>query len=197
MLVLTTSSNVASREQVSNGSQVMTDSSFTTYNSVLSHYPFLSGRSLGPQETADKPNLRSLKMQTAAQRMTDNSLENARICQFEVPGGGECRDSACGDMHLGQFLVEPNGTPHPVTLCLFRLVIILSARWGFDAGNDRLFIDEETAQYLCGDRNVSQMVQALQAARTRRPEATFDERMKEAWASMRGPWTQVTSYDKT
>jgi hypothetical protein len=137
VLVLTTSSNVASREQVSNSPQVMTaDSSFTTYNSVLSHYPFLSGHSLGPQETADMPNLRSLRMQTVAQRMTDNSLENARICQFEVPGGGECRDSTCGDMHLGQLLVEPNGTPHPVILCLFRHVIILSARRGVDVGND-------------------------------------------------------------
>jgi hypothetical protein len=54
-------------------------------------------------------------------------------------------------------------------------------RW---RGYGRLFTDEETAQYLCGDRNVGQMVQALQAARTRRPEATFDERVKEAWARM-------------
>jgi hypothetical protein len=106
----------------------MVDSSFAAYNSVLSHYPFLSGRSLGPQETADIPNLQTLRMQAAARRMTDDSLENARICQFEVPGGGECRDSACGDMHLSQLQVEPNGAPHPVTFCIFRLVIILSAR---------------------------------------------------------------------
>jgi len=143
----------------------MVDSSFTAYNSVLSHYPFLSGRSLGPQETADIPNLQTLRMLAAARRMTDDSLENARICQFEVPGGGECRDSACGDMHLSQLQVEPN--------------------------------DEETAQYLCGDRNVAPMLQALQAARARRPETTFDERVKEAWASMRGLWTQVTFGDKT
>ena len=110
----------------------MADSSFTTYNSVLSHYPFLSGRSLGPQDAADMHNLRSLKLQAAARRMTDNSLENARICQFEVPGGGECRDAACGDMHLSQLQVEPNGAPHPITLCMFRLVIILSALRGVD-----------------------------------------------------------------
>jgi hypothetical protein len=60
-------------------------------------------------------------------------------------------------------------------------------------GCGRLFTDEETARYLCGDRNVAQMVQALQAARTRRPEAGFDERVKEAWAR----WDQVTFDDKT
>jgi hypothetical protein len=109
----------------------MADSSFTTYESVLSHYPFLSGRSLGPQEMGDMPNLKRLKMQAAARRMTDNSLENARICQFEVPGGGECRDTACADVHLGQLEVEPKGTPRPVTLSLFCHVTILSAPRGW------------------------------------------------------------------
>jgi len=143
----------------------MADSSFTTYESVLSHYPFLSGRSLGPQEMGDMPNLKRLKMQAAARRITDNSLENARICQFEVPGGGECRDTACADVHLSQLEVEPK--------------------------------DEETAQYLSGDQNVAQMVQALQAARTRRPDVTFDERVKEIWTSVRGLRIQVTFNEKT
>jgi len=79
-------------------------------------------------------NLRRLRLQAAARRMTDNNLENVRICQFEVPGGGECRDSACDDMHLSQLEVEPNGAPHPITLCTFRLVIILSARRGLMCG---------------------------------------------------------------
>jgi hypothetical protein len=109
------------------------------------------------------PNLESLRVLAAARRMTDNGLENARICQFEVPGGGECRDAACGDIHLSLLRVEPQ--------------------------------DEETARCLCGDRHVAQMVQALQAARTRRPEATYDERVTEAWASMRR--IQVTFDDKT
>jgi len=106
----------------------MADSSFITYDSVLSHYPLLSGRSLGQQEMADTPNLQNLKMQTAARRMTDKSSENVRICQFEVPGGGECRDTTCGDLHLSQLQVEPNGTPRPLTLCLSCHVIVLSAR---------------------------------------------------------------------
>jgi len=142
----------------------MTKSSFIAYDSVLSYYPFLSGRSLGPQEMADMPNLKGLRMQVAARRMTD-SADNARICQWEVPGGGECRDGTCGDMHLSQFQMEPN--------------------------------DEETARYLCGNQDVAPMVRALQAARTRRPEATFDERVKEAWTSTRGRRIQVTSDGKT
>jgi len=105
----------------------MADSSFTAYNSVLSHYPLLSGRSPGPQEMADTPNLKGLRMQAVARHMTDNGLENTRICQFEVPGGGECRDKACGDMHLSQLQMEPNGAPHPVTLSLSSHVIVLSA----------------------------------------------------------------------
>jgi len=147
-------------KQVSIDSQVMTKSSFSGYYSVLSHYPSLGG-SLGLQEMVDVPKLESLRVQAAARRITDNGLENERICQFEVPGGGECRDEACGDIHLSLLRVEPH--------------------------------DEEVARYVCGDRNVAQMVQALQATRTRRPEASFDERVKEAWASTRGQWTR----DKT
>jgi hypothetical protein len=116
---------------------------------VLSHYPFLSGRSLGPQEMADMPNLQSLRMQTAARHMTDNNLENARICQFEVPGGGECRDSACGDMHLNHLQVEPNGAPRPVALCLLRHVIISSARWGFDVGYGLICLQMRRRQDIC------------------------------------------------
>ncbi|KAI0304483.1 hypothetical protein B0F90DRAFT_1262810 [Multifurca ochricompacta] len=94
----------------------------------------------------DMPDLNRLKMQAAARRITQNSRESARICQFEVPGGGECRDVDCGDLHLSQLEVEPN---------------------------------------------------ALQAARARRPEATFDERVKEAWASMRDRRVQVTLDNKS
>jgi hypothetical protein len=92
--------------------------SFIAYNSVLSHYPFLSGRSLGAQEMDDRLNLKQLKIQAAARRLSENQLENARICQFEVPGGGECRDADCGDMHLSQLEAEPKGAPLHLILCL-------------------------------------------------------------------------------
>ncbi len=113
-------------KQVSNDSQVMTKSSFSAYNSVLSHYPSLGG-SLGLQEMADMPDSEGLRVLAAARRMTNKGLENARICQFEVPGGGECRDAACGDIHLSLLQAEPHGTPRPITLCLFRHGIILSS----------------------------------------------------------------------
>jgi len=29
-----------------------------------------------------------------------------RICQYEIPGGGSCRDSSCSDLHAGDF--EPS-----------------------------------------------------------------------------------------
>lgn len=64
-------------------------------------------------------------------------------------------------------------------------------------GYERLFTDEEAARYLCGGRHVAQLVQALQAARTRRPEATFDERVTEVWASMRGRIQVTFDDDKT
>jgi hypothetical protein len=80
------------------------------------------------------PNLKSLRMQAAARRMTVSNFENVRICRFEVPGGGECRDASCGDMHLSQLEVEPNGAPRPVTFYLFCHVTILSARRGFGVG---------------------------------------------------------------
>jgi len=168
-------------------SQVMTNSSFSAYNSVLSHYPSLGG-SPGLQDMADMPNLKGLKVLAAARRMTDNGLENARICQFEVPGGGECRDAACGDIHLSLLQVEPHGAPRPITIVLIPTCHHLIDSTGV-GGDTVFFTDEEIARYLCGDRNVAQMVQALQAARTRRPEASFYERVKEAWTSTRGQWT--------
>ena len=65
------------------------------------------------------------------------------------------------------------------------MAIILSAGCGWGRCWRILFADDETARYLCGDQNVAQIVQALQAARARRPEATYSERVKEAWESMR------------
>jgi hypothetical protein len=167
-------------EQVPDEPQVKASSSFAAYNSVLSPYPFLSGRSLGPQEQVD---LKRLRMQAAARYMTENKLEDARICQFEVPGFGECRDVDCGDMHLSHVQVEPNGAPRPLTSCLFRHRHLIGS-----TALALAFADDETARYLCGDQNVSEVVEALQAARTRRPEATFDERVNEVWTSVRDRW---------
>jgi hypothetical protein len=134
-------------KQVSNRSQVMTKSSFSAYNSVLSHYPSLGG-SLGLQEMADMPNLESLRVLATARRMTDNGFENGQICQFEVPGGGECRDEACGDIHLSRLQVELHGAPRLITLCLFRHAIILSTRRGL-AGIRSFFLQMKMWHDTC------------------------------------------------
>src|SRR6266849_10289609 len=142
-------------KQVSNGSQAMMKSSFSAYNSVLSHYPSLGG-SLGLQEMADMPNLESLRVLATARRMTDNGLENGRICQFEVPGGGECRDEACGDIHLSLLQVEPHGAPRLIT-CAFSDMPSSYRLDGCWRGYGLFFLDEDVAQYLRGNRNVAQM----------------------------------------
>ncbi|KAI0916831.1 hypothetical protein AcW2_007118 [Taiwanofungus camphoratus] len=58
--------------------------------------------------------LTELKMAHARQLLTNPST---RICQYEVPGGGECRDRDCQDVHLSRLhSVEPSGT-HVSSLC--------------------------------------------------------------------------------
>jgi len=31
-----------------------------------------------------------------------------RVCSYEVPGGGVCRDKDCGELHLSQLAQEPS-----------------------------------------------------------------------------------------
>jgi hypothetical protein len=57
------------------------------------------------------PDLKPLKLATLQRtlgRLTafDSGL---RVCQYEVPGGGVCRDKACNDLHLSRLVSEPNG----------------------------------------------------------------------------------------
>lgn len=51
--------------------------------------------------------LRSLKMVT----LFKNLDPDRRICQFEIPGGGVCRDDKCEDLHIEKELEmwEPSG----------------------------------------------------------------------------------------
>jgi hypothetical protein len=32
-----------------------------------------------------------------------------QLCHFEVPGGGECRDAECEDVHLDRLVLAPSG----------------------------------------------------------------------------------------
>jgi hypothetical protein len=50
-----------------------------------------------------------------------------RICQYEVPGGGECRDAQCEDVHISRASVmEPGGTHIVFSPSIAYLDIILT-----------------------------------------------------------------------
>ncbi|KAJ6508672.1 hypothetical protein C8R45DRAFT_1089828 [Mycena sanguinolenta] len=113
------------------------------------------------------PNLKPLKLATSS------ALDPAkRICQFEVPGGGVCRDAGCGDVHLnrvgregGAGVVEPS--------------------------------DADTAEYLCKllpgawvqqhDASTSRIAGALAEARIKDASLVFEERVARALASLGPP----------
>ena len=66
-----------------------------------------SSISSSPRNTAI--DLRDLKAAHAKNLFTDPSRP---ICQYEVPGGGECRDAECECIHLSRPpTAEPSGTP--------------------------------------------------------------------------------------
>jgi hypothetical protein len=68
--------------------------------------------------------LRSLKAAAVNRWLSDPSK---RLCQYEVPGGGECRDRDCEDIHLSSaWTVEPSGTPCSL-LNVIAYIFILSS----------------------------------------------------------------------
>jgi len=51
--------------------------------------------------------------QAALQRSLGQLLagdSGRRVCQYEVPGGGVCRDSSCEDLHLSRLAGDPTDT---------------------------------------------------------------------------------------
>lgn len=63
----------------------------------------------------------ALKTIVALKVLSDPS---SRVCQYEVPGGGECRDKDCEDIHLSRLSsVEPTGT-HSYLLVLVAYLFI-------------------------------------------------------------------------
>ena len=100
---------------------------FAPYHSPLLSYPLLRSRSpphvwntnslVGSPCAAHPPDfttlspvsLSSLKAAAVNRWLSDPSR---RICQYEVPGGGECRDPGCEDIHPSRAgSVEPSGAP--------------------------------------------------------------------------------------
>ena len=86
----------------SDGSSILTPSGSFSSNSA-------SGSASIDSKDATMPGdlLRSLKMTT----LFKNVDPDRRICQFEIPGGGVCRDDKCEDLHIEQELEtwEPSG----------------------------------------------------------------------------------------
>lgn len=58
------------------------------------------------------PDLKPLKLATLQRTLGQLTARNSglRVCQYEVPGGGVCRDKDCNDLHLGRLASEPSGT---------------------------------------------------------------------------------------
>ena len=86
----------------SDGSSILTPSGSFSSNSA-------SGSASVDSKDATVPGdlLRSLKMTTLFKSVDPDR----RICQFEIPGGGVCRDDKCEDLHIEKELEtwEPSG----------------------------------------------------------------------------------------
>ncbi|KAG6890601.1 hypothetical protein C0995_006577 [Termitomyces sp. Mi166 len=118
--------------------------------------------------TITLPNLVPLKLATAS-KMLDPVK---RLCQYEVPGPGVCRDEGCEDVHLSR-------------------ITGLDGRGGVEPS------DPDTAEYLLNalprdwltenQISGSRMSVALQRARVKNPQMAFEERVKEALTSLELP----------
>lgn len=86
----------------SNGLSILTPSGSFSSNSAS------SSTSADSKDATMAGNLlRSLKMVTLLRSLDPDR----RICQFEIPGGGACRDDKCEDLHIEKELetLEPSG----------------------------------------------------------------------------------------
>ncbi|KAI0826767.1 hypothetical protein BC628DRAFT_215349 [Trametes gibbosa] len=159
--------------QIINPSEPAQPLAFASYHSLLDHHPLLRERSLqdsssqlpaetsrhGISSTASQPftlNLELLKQSSMQKYLSSGS---GRICQYEVPGGGECRDQNCEDIHLSRVSsVEPSAEDTAQYLCVS---VPAGPRYGVKAFRD-----------------------ALDVARLRYPTMSFDTRVQEALTSL-------------
>ncbi|KAG1885093.1 hypothetical protein F4604DRAFT_1901063 [Suillus subluteus] len=56
------------------------------------------------------PDLKPLKLASLQRALGQVSASDSgvRVCQYEVPGGGVCRDKDCNDLHLSRLVSEPS-----------------------------------------------------------------------------------------
>lgn len=123
--------------------------------------------------------LRDLKTAHAKSLLTDPSRP---ICQYEVPGGGECRDSECESIHLSRLpTAEPSGTSRALRPRMLTPMPPPGSR-----------ADEETAHYLYArfavparsGAGVKEIKDALVNIRARSPAKAFDNRVAEAVSAL-------------
>ncbi|TFK40858.1 hypothetical protein BDQ12DRAFT_680167 [Crucibulum laeve] len=169
----TSTSVIPSTTLVSSTAQSSLPSTFpaaSIYPSSLST-PSFTSQSSSSSSSVPIPDLRPLKLATSS-RMLDPSK---RICQYEVPGGGVCRDDHCEDLHLNRIMGS-----------------------GTDVGSGVEPSDEETAEYLYNvmpsnwltthNVSTSNIISALREARqVRKTPMVLDERVEQALSSLGSP----------
>ncbi|TFK86030.1 hypothetical protein K466DRAFT_167773 [Polyporus arcularius HHB13444] len=143
-------------------------SAFETYRSLLDRHPLLRVRSRPESSSLAPPSsvvngsssttqvadidLRPLKQAAIMTYLSDNTRQ---ICQYELPGGGECRDKNCENVHLSRLsAVEPSDEDTAQYLC---------------------------SSLPGGQRyGVKVFMKALDVARLSQPTMPFDARVQEA-----------------
>lgn len=128
--------------------------------------------------------LRELKLAHAMHLLTDPTRP---ICQYEIPGGGECRDRECQDVHPSRMQgSEPSGT-HLRSSFNFTYVYIAPPHNSLPHSHysGSLPTDEETAKFLyarLAQHNCSftDLKRALEDVRQRSPTKSIDERVSAA-----------------
>lgn len=88
------------------------------------HFPCLDSCATGavsshPCSPIPLPDLKGLKhavLHRSLAQLTRRSPD-LRVCPYEVPGGGVCRDRDCGELHLGRIGKEPSGTLSGCFMC--------------------------------------------------------------------------------
>jgi hypothetical protein len=65
------------------------------------------------------PSLKALKLATAANLLDPTK----RICQYEIPGGGVCRNDECEDVHLSRIVRQGDLGDDPNGACCVGLVL--------------------------------------------------------------------------
>ena len=99
---------------------------FETYRSLLDRHPLLRAHSRPESSSLAPPlssaavgsssstaqtfdiDLKPLKQAAVMKYLSDNTRQ---VCQYALPGGGECRDKSCENIHLSRLsAVEPSGT---------------------------------------------------------------------------------------